>query len=191
MYTGITSVVADESNIGFVLVNMRTKEATMYPLSAAEEFSAMRSAEGSVQETSYTATFPLLININGKPMYILTLKDNSGLIKEYALVDVQNYQTVYVESSVASLMQVYAIDNPLDIEEIETDEEIETLSGKIEDIQAVVVEGNTIYYFTLEGQVYKADIQLNDQLPFLQAGTEVEFTTTGEGDIREIKWSTE
>lgn len=188
LYTGITSVVADESNIGFVLVNLRTKEATMYPLSAAEEFSAMRSAEGSVQETSYTATFPLLININGKPMYILTLKDNSGLIKEYALVDVQNYQRVYVESSVSSLMQAYAVDNPLDIEEIETEEDIQTLSGQIEDVQAVVVEGNTIYYFTIDGQVYKADIRLNDNLPFLEAGTDVEFTTTEEGIVREIQW---
>lgn len=188
LYTGITSVVADESNIGFILVNMRTKEATMYPLSAAEEFSAMRSAEGSVQETSYTATFPLLININGKPMYILTLKDNSGLIKEYALVDVQNYQTVYVEPSVSQLMQAYAVNNPLDIEEIETEEEIQQLEGEIEEIQAVVVEGNTIYYFTFDGNVYKADISLNDSLPFLEAGTEVSFTATDQGVVREIDW---
>lgn len=191
LYTGITSVVADESNIGFVLVNMRTKETTMYPLSAAEEFSAMRSAEGSVQETSYTATFPLLINIKGKPMYILTLKDNSGLIKEYALVDVQNYQSVYVESSVAKLMQAYAEDHPLDIDEIETEEEIESLTGAIDSIQAVVVEGNTVYYFTVEGQVFKADIQLNDQLPFLESGTEIEFTTTKEGVVKEIHWQDE
>lgn len=191
LYTGITSVVADESNIGFVLVNMRTKEATMYPLSAAEEFSAMRSAEGSVQETSYTATFPLLINIKGKPMYILTLKDNSGLIKEYALVDVQNYQSVYVESSVSKLMQAYAEDHPLDIDEIETEEKIEALSGAIDGIQAVVVDGNTIYYFTVDGQVYKANIQLNDRLPFLEAGTNIEFTTTEEGVVKEIQWDEE
>lgn len=191
LYTGITSVVADESNIGFVLVNMRTKEATMYPLSAAEEFSAMRSAEGSVQETSYTATFPLLINIRGKPMYILTLKDNSGLIKEYALVDVQNYQSVYVESSVSKLMQAYAEDHPLDIDDIETEEKIEALSGAIDGIQAVVVDGNTIYYFTVDGQVYRANIQLNDHLPFLEAGTIIEFTTTEEGVVKEIQWDEE
>lgn len=188
LYTGITSVVADESNIGFVLVNLRTKEAQMYPLSAAEEFSAMRSAEGSVQETSYTATFPLLINIKGNPMYILTLKDNSGLIKEYALVDVQNYQDVYVESSVAQLMQSYAVDNPLDIEEIETEDDLEQFTGEVDEVQAVVVEGNTVYYFAFDGTVYKADISLNDHLPFLEAGTEVDFTATEAGVVREIEW---
>lgn len=188
LYTGITSVAADESNIGFVLVNLRTKEAQMYPLSAAEEFSAMRSAEGSVQETSYTATFPLLININGNPMYILTLKDNSGLIKEYALVDVQNYQSVYVESSVSQLMQAYAVDNPLDVEEIETEDDLNEFTGEVDAVQAVVVEGNTVYYFTFDGTVYKADITLNDHLPFLEAGTEVDFTATESGEVREIEW---
>lgn len=188
LYTGITSVVADESNIGFVLVNLRTKEAQMFPLSAAEEFSAMRSAEGSVQETSYQATFPLLINIEGRPMYILTLKDNSGLIKEYALVDVQNYQRVYVAPSVSQLMQEYALDNPLNVEEIETEEDLQALNGQIEAIEAVVVEGNTIYYFTLDGQVYKANIRLNDRLPFLEDGTEVEVLATEDGQVREIEW---
>ena len=160
----------------------------MYPLSAAEEFSAMRSAEGSVQETSYTATFPLLININGNPMYILTLKDNSGLIKEYALVDVQNYQSVYVESSVSQLMQAYAVDNPLDIEEIETEDDLNEFTGEVDAVQAVDVEGNTVYYFTFDGTVYKADISLNDHLPFLEVGTEVYFTATESGEVREIEW---
>lgn len=191
LYTGITSVVADESNIGFVLVNLRTKEATMYPLSAAEEFSAMRSAEGSVQETSYQATFPLLINIEGRPMYILTLKDNSGLIKEYALVDVQNYQRVYVAPSVPLLMQEYARDNPINVEEIETEEELETFDGQLDQIQAVVEDGNTIYYFTFDGTVYKADLTLNPHLPFLEEGTDIEFTATENGRVREINWETQ
>lgn len=188
LYTGVTSVVADESNIGFVLVNLRTKEAQMFPLSAAEEFSAMRSAEGSVQETSYQATFPLLINIEGRPMYILTLKDNSGLIKEYALVDVQNYQKVYVAPSVSQLMQQYALENPIDIEEIETEDDLNEFTGQIEAIEGVVVDGNTIYYFSIDGTVYKANISLNDRLPFLDEGTEVEITSTETGQIRNIQW---
>ena len=188
LYTGITSVVSDESNIGFVLVNMRTKDTQFYPLNAAEEFSAMQSAEGSVQETGYVATFPLLISIEGRPMYILSLKDSSGLIKEYALVDVQNYQKVYIESSVERLMLSYAEDNPINIEEIETEEALETIQGQIEEIQAVVVDGNTIYYFMLDGHVYRANINLNEALPFIEAGQDVEFITTEDGVVREIQF---
>lgn len=188
LYTGITSVVADESNIGFILVNLRTKEATMYPLSAAEEFSAMRSAEGSVQETNYQATFPLLINIDGRPLYILTLKDNSGLIKEYALIDAQNYQQVYVESSVSRLMQSYALDNPVDVEDIEAEEEFLAFEGIIDEIQGVVVDGDTVYYFTLDGTVYRANIKLNDRLPFLESGTDVSIMATENGLVQSIEW---
>lgn len=188
LYTGITSVVSDESNIGFVLVNMRTKETHFYPLNAAEEFSAMQSAEGSVQETGYVATFPLLISIEGRPMYILSLKDSSGLIKEYALIDVQNYQNVYVESSVERLMLSYSEDNPINVDKIETEEELATINGQIEDIQAVVVEGNTIYYFMVDGSVYTANISLSEQLPFVEAGQEVQFTATENGVVRELEF---
>lgn len=188
LYTGITSVVSDESNIGFVLVNMRTKNTRFYPLNAAEEFSAMQSAEGSVQETGYVATFPLLVSIEGRPMYILSLKDSSGLIKEYALIDVQNYQNVYVESSVERLMLIYAEDNPINVDEIETEEELASINGQIDDIQAVVVEGNTIYYFMVNGAVYTANISLSEQLPFVEAGQAVQFTVTENGVVREIEF---
>lgn len=187
LYTGITSVVADDSNIGFVLVNLRTKEATMYPLTAAEEFSAMRSAEGSVQETSYAATFPLLINIQGKPLYILTLKDNSGLIKEYALVDAQNYQRVYTAPSVERLLDLYAQENPVDVENLPSLDELETKVGEVESVEAVVVDGNTVYYFLVDGQVYRAPIALNEALPFVEAGDDVQFKAYEDGLVQEIQ----
>lgn len=187
MYTGITSVVTDESNVGFVLVNMRTKEAKMYYLSAAEEFSAMSSAEGSVQEKGYIATFPLLINLNGKPMYILSLKDAAGLIKEYALVDVQNYQNVYVGQTVPLLISQYAQANNLEIENVETESDVETINGKIDQIEAVVVDGDSVYYFTVEGKVYRANIKINERLPFIENGTVVEFDVTAEGEVKTIQ----
>lgn len=187
MYTGITSVVTDESNIGFVLVNMRTKEAKMYYVTAAEEFSAMSSAEGSVQEKGYIATFPLLINLNGKPMYILSLKDAAGLIKEYALVDVQNYQNVYIAQTVPLLITQYAQVNNLEIENVETESDIETINGKIDQIQAVVVDGDSVYYFTVKGEVYRANIKISERLPFIENGAAVEFDATAEGEVKRIE----
>ena len=149
----------------------------------------MQSAEGSVQETGYVATFPLLISIEGRPMYILSLKDSSGLIKEYALIDVQNYQKVYVESSVERLMLSYAQESPINVDEIETEEELATINGQIEEIQAVVVEGNTIYYFMVDGSIYRANINLTEQLPFVEAGQEVQFLSTEDGVVREIEFN--
>ena len=99
LYTGITSVASDESNIGFILCNLRTKETFFYSVSGAEEYSAMESAKGQVQQMNYDSTFPLLINLNNKPTYLLSLKDKAGLVKMYALVDFADYQKVVVTDS--------------------------------------------------------------------------------------------
>ena len=160
----------------------------MFPLSAAEEFSAMQSAEGSVQETGYKATFPLLINLQNKPMYILTLKDSSGLIKDYALVDVQNYQQVYVAPSLSQLMKQYAEDQPLDLESI-SQENLQELTGQVESIQAVVQDGQTMYYFMMNGKVYQAPLTLNEFLPFVQEGQDINFTVDNEGSIYSVDLS--
>lgn len=101
MYTGITSVVSDESNIGFILSNQRTKETRFYTVAGAEEFSAMDSARGQVQQMNYTATFPLLLNIADQPTYFMALKDAAGLVKMYAMVNVSQYQIVATGSDVA------------------------------------------------------------------------------------------
>lgn len=186
LYTGITSVVSDESNIGFVLVNMRTKEAAMYPVTAAEEFSAMRSAEGSVQEKGYNATFPLLLNIHGQPMYILSLKDSAGLIKAYALIDVQNYQKVWIDTSVDRLIQQYSDALGANLEDIE-DLPSEEIKGKVESIQATVVDGDTIYYFMVDGNIYKANIKLNDQLPFVREGATLRFEAISNGAVQRLE----
>ena len=187
LYTGLTSVAADDSNIGFVLVNLRTKESKIYTLDAAEEFSAMRSAEGSVQETEYQATFPLLVNLDGRAMYVLTLKDNSGLIRKYALVDAQNYQKVYVESSVEQLLTAYQADNNVNVTEVSNEEVLKDIQGQVENIQAVVVDGNSVYYFMIDGDIYQADIHLSRELPFMKEGQMIEFKANEQGQIKEIK----
>ena len=61
VYTGITSVSGDRSNVGFILMNQRTMETRYYSCAGAEEYSAMESAEGQVQNLKYQATFPLVI----------------------------------------------------------------------------------------------------------------------------------
>ena len=102
VYTGVTSVSSDQSNVGFVLMNQRTMECRYYAVSGAEEFSAMASAEGQVQNLGYRAAFPLLINVSGEPTYFMALKDDAGLVKKYAMVNVQEYQNVAIGDTVQS-----------------------------------------------------------------------------------------
>ena len=173
LYTGLTSVSSDASNVGFALINMRTKESKYYAISA-EEFSAMSSAEGKVQNLKYTATFPILINAGGQPTYFMSLKDGAGLVKQYAFVSVENYQIVAVGDSVAEAEKQYyklLSDNG----KVKVDFEAKTVTAKIERIQSAVVNGNSHYYFRLEGlnKNFIAPISLNDGLPLLKAGDTV------------------
>lgn len=107
VYTGVTSAGSDESNIGFILTNQRTKQTTFYSIAGAEEFSAMNSAEGVVQHLNYSATFPLLLNISNQPTYFMALKDYAGLVKMYAMVNVQQYQIVATGASVEECQSNY------------------------------------------------------------------------------------
>ena len=107
VYTGVTSATADKSIIGFVLVNQRTQESHFYSVSGATEDSAMQSAEGQVQNLRYTATFPILINVSNQPTYFMALKDEAGLVKKFAMVDIQRYQNVAVGDTVADCQKQY------------------------------------------------------------------------------------
>lgn len=171
MYTGVTSAAADESNIGFVLVNLRTKEARYYAVPGAEEYSAMDSATGQVPEKNYTPTFPLLINLDGQPTYMLSLKDAAGLVKMYAFVDVQDYQKVTVTDSSKgienALKQYYA---EYKKEELENYEVIER-TCLIDELNTMVVDGNSYIYFKdADSMIYRVSIQTSSQVAFLKQG---------------------
>ena len=107
VYTGVTSITGDQSNVGFVLMNQRTMETKFYEIEGATERSAMSSAEGQVQNLHYMATFPLLLNISGEPTYFIALKDDAGLVKKYAMVNVQKYQIVAIGDSVSQCQENY------------------------------------------------------------------------------------
>lgn len=182
LYTGMTSVVSDESNVGFVLVNLRTKETRYYAVPGAEEYSAMDSAEGQVQHLSYESTFPILLNVGNRPTYFMSLKDSAGLVKMYAFVDVQQYQIVGTGASVDSAREDYlnklAADGQLDSQEPESDTVEKT--GYVLSVATAVVDGNSVYYIMLDdGSVISASISLSADLPFLAPGDTVTATLSG------------
>lgn len=187
LYTGITSVVSDESNIGFILINMRTKESKKFDINGAEEYSAMDSAEGMIQEKGYTATFPILMNIESVPSYFISLKDNAGLVKAYSFVSVENYQIVGVGDTIDSakieylrLLNEYNIIDDNTLQDAEApDEKAETVEGAVAAVSTAVVDGNSVYYMQIGDMVYQAEISVSDRLPFLKAGDTVKLTVSG------------
>lgn len=189
LYTGITSVITDESNIGFILTNLRTKETTFYSVAGAEEYSAMASAEGQVQQMKYKSTFPLLINLNNKPTYLVSLKDNAGLVKMYGFIDVQDYQKVVVTDSSEGIEK--AARNYLGNEEINVSQENLVIEDiEIQSITSAVIDGVTKYFITdVNGNKYKASVKVNeDKLPYATTGTILNISyKKGEGVIEIIK----
>lgn len=186
LYTGITSVVSDESNLGFVLTNMRTGETKYYVVPGAEEYSAMSSAEGQVQDMKYKSTFPLLINLNGKPTYVVSLKDSSGLVKMYAFIDVKDYQKVVATDSskgINAAAQNYLNNASFEIKE----DELTTKTITINMITPVNINGNTYYYIeSTENKKYRASILLNDTLPFIKNGDTINISYKRENTVTEI-----
>lgn len=163
VYTGLTSVNGDQSNVGFVLMNQRTMEARYYKVEGATETSAMSSAEGQVQNLSYTATFPLLLNISGEPTYFVALKDGAGLVKKYAMINIQKYQWVAIGDTVKECEKNYS--GLLSTNGIVSQQtaELKRASGVIEVIAPVVIDGNTHYCICLQGNelIFDADLRVD------------------------------
>lgn len=163
VYTGVTSVSGDQSNVGFVLMNQRTMETKFYTVEGAIEDSAMSSAEGQVQNLGYRASFPLLLNISGEPTYFMALKDGAGLVKKYAMVNVQKYQWVAIGDTVQECEKAYVkLLTTNGITKSDSAGIYEKAKGKIASIAPVVIEGNTHYYVCLENSEEIFDVNVAD-----------------------------
>ena len=195
MYTGVTSVMADESNIGFILSNQRTKETHFYSIAGAEEYSAMDSAQSQIQQMRYTATFPLLLNIADQPTYFMALKGADGLVKMYAMVNVQQYDIVSTGATVAECEGSYRrtlasrgiINEELAAPTVTPSDEYEG-EGVIDDIRSSVIGGNTHYYVKLSGVAAYLDFNASDAptAVLLNVGSRIRYRCAASAeDMRE------
>lgn len=182
VYSGVTSVSGDQSNVGFVLMNQRTMETRFYKIEGATEESAMSSAEGQVQNLGYRATFPLLLNISGEPTYFMALKDDAGLVKMYGMVNIQKYQWVATGNTIQECEKAYnkLLKNNGITSTLE--KKSKTMSGRITNFIPVNIEGNTHIYFALEGEeeVFDVDLTNTDLLDIVkyQQGDMIEILYT-------------
>lgn len=179
-YTGLTSVGSDESAVGFVLVDTRTKETTFYKQSGATEFAAQSSAEGKVQEKGYKASLPIPYNINGIPTYVMTLKDDGGLVKMYAMVAINDYTIVGVGNSMretlTSFKSVYNMaGNKINPSNVAAKKSI---SSVISRIQSDVRNGNSFYYFTVKDypNIFVGSSQISNEIPVSIVGDSVKVS---------------
>ena len=179
VYTGVTSVSGDQSNVGFVLINQRTRETRYYKVNGAEEYSAMSSAEGQVQNLGYKATFPILLNISNEPTYFMALKDGAGLVKKYAMVNIQKYQNVAIGDTVSACQDAYV--KLLNTSGITAGNEgdSKTVTGTIQRIAQSVIDGNSHFYLVLNGRSEIFDVPVQDYL---------QIVTMQEGDTVTIEY---
>ena len=194
VYSGVTSATADNSIIGFVLINQRTAESKFYPVAGATEESAMSSAEGQVQNLKYEATFPLLINVDNQPTYFMALKDNAGLVKKYAMIDIQRYQNVAVGDTLEETEKSYK--KLLRANDVSTNDDSGkatkmdgTATGTISLISPVVLDGNSHYYVMLngDGTLYDCPVANVVDIVRFKEGDSVTLTVSGDnGDVATV-----
>lgn len=191
MYTGVTSISSDQSIIGFILINQRTKEAVYYQQAGALEETARTSAQGKVQQYGYRATFPILLNVSGEPTYFMALKDSSELVKMYAMVNVEQSTLVGVGSTLAECTENYAaelekngVNVDVDVDSMGQEETPDTpddktaeVTGTVKEIRSVITGGETYFYIRLAAgeAYYKVAVKDAEKIVILNVGDEITF----------------
>lgn len=180
-YTGITSSGADESTVGFILVDSRTKESKLYMQTGATETAAMRTAEGKVQEKEYQATLPVMYNILGKPTYVLGLKDKAGLVKMVSFVSVEDYSIIGLGESKEEAYKNYkeVLESEGNKIDFDKNEDLQQVEGIVSRINQDVKGGNTTYYITLKDNnqlIFTGTSKTSEELPITMTGDKVSIS---------------
>ncbi len=183
IYTGVTSVNGDSSNLGFIIANERTAETKYISCAGADELSAMLAAEGEVQEKRYRASFPSLITVDDQPTYIMVLKDSSGLVKMYAAVNVEQYNLVATSADLKDCLQKYTrlVGGEPVVEE--TEEDLSSYREKtitVSKMVSVVKDGNTYLYIADEdSNIYYAEYAKVITMMLVEEGDTITISTDG------------
>lgn len=195
-FTGVTSIASDQSNIGFIITNARTGEYKFYPVVGAEEHSAMSAAQGEVQEKGYVASFPSLVNISNEATYIMVLKDAYGLVKLYALVNVENYSIVATGATQKEAIDAYnklLLENGVAVKPETPEEDVKTADVTVDQVRIINdIHGDPIVYINTDMGVFKKSLTADESLILVEAGDllTIEYVETATDKIYSItKWS--
>ena len=195
-FTGVTSIASDESNIGFIITNARTGEYKFYPVVGAEEHSAMSAAQGEVQEKGYVASFPSLVNISGEATYIMVLKDDYGLVKLYALVNVENYSIVATAPTQKEAIEAYnrlLRENGVEVAPDAPVTDVKTVTVTVDQVRIINdTYGDPIVYLNTDNGVFKKSLTADESLILIEVGDvlNIEYSDTAVNKIFLIsKWT--
>ena len=154
----------------------------------------MRAAEGDeLQQYGYKASFPSLIDIDGVPTYIMVLKDASGLVKQYAAVNVAQYNIVATADTQAECINRYnellgkgalVDDSGQEKEESAPQETLTPVTVTIAKIEYVTVDGDTwVYILGTDQQIYKIQFGkgANEQIMRCNVGDTLQISVNSEG----------
>lgn len=194
LYTGVTSVTSDASNVGFILTNQRTKETRYYEIGGSTENGAMMSAEGAVQNFGYKASFPILLNVSNEPTYYMPLKDSANIVKQYAMVNLKQRTVFGIGATPEECAKNYSaslVGNNIATEKPESSggNKNIVLTGVIEEIRSAVKDGNTFYYFKVQGKYYSISASQSAQSVIMSVGDNVtvEYKDSAEAIISAVK----
>ena len=175
-FTGLTPANNSESNVGFLSMNTRTGQIVQYSAAGAEESSAQKAAEGKVENFGYKATYPTVVNVAGNPTYFMALKDKSGMIQRYALVNISNYAIGEVAETIDGTLEAYRSTLGVESKGKAAEENLFSSEGVIESINTAIIDGTTYYYYVVDQEVYKASIKVFEKQVLFKVGDTIKFT---------------
>lgn len=160
---GITSNVTDggdESNLGLMLYNAHTNKAYFCEIPGAEEYSAMEAAEGVVQNFGYEASFPSLTNVDGVLTYVMVLKDSNGIVKQFGMVNYDNYTVAVTAETLSACRTAYAKAMAKNGDVVVEGSEWTEAEIVVDVIEYIVMGGETyVYICDIDGNVYKSNFE--------------------------------
>lgn len=186
-YTGISSKGKEGSISGFAMVDSRTKEFRYYEVAGTTEDAAKQSVLGKVKSMNYEASYPVLYNVGGRPTYVMSLKDDAGLVKMIGMADVGDHSVVGVGETVQDALRNYASAQNSKGNAVLLDGKVKSkkITGKIVRCAKDDRGGNSYYHIAInseQGKIFVGDSNLSQELVTTQVGdnVEVEFTTNSE-----------
>lgn len=190
MYAGITSPNAkDATSVGFILVDLKTMETIVYPITGITEARAQDIAETQqeVKAQKLNASSPLLVNMNGTPTYFMTLK-NGYQVQWYCFVRVSDGKIALDQDlSKAKSEYLSMISNDIEVDE----NEMLTMTGTVSRVYNNTEQDTMEFVFEENpSKQFNVPLELGTQAKYLQSGDviTVKYVESGDGtaQVKEI-----
>lgn len=161
------------------MMNSKNGQITLYRTSGINEDKAMKIAEGKVKAYGYTASYPILLMVSGYETYFMLMHDDNNNLVGYSFVSYKDYAKAAVAESLheAQAMYIKSWSNENSAGSL-TDGAFDTVKGTISGIASEVIEGNTLYYVTINGseQIYSLTSELAVTIVFAKEGDTIEIS---------------